>query len=344
MLRGIKELSVSMAVLTLATPALAAETTSHAMTVVGRAYGGSGGYFGCATSGPQPQMLSFFNSGIGLPTEGYDACHLGGSISDKSGTTSSATSSATAAFNNGVADVSASAHANYASVGVESQGSFTGYTDNMSFHSSEAAAIVNDVLKFDQPVGTTSTNGFATLSFTIDGSMEALGNSFAKTLLVYQLGDNQPIYAAFQGITSYGSNNIYAPSTPDLSGFTALGASISGSSIVFTGELPVTYGQDMAFNWGLYAGALPGPNGGEALAEFAHTASLTGISLTDASGRPITDFSITSQSGTLYDANGAHLAEVAPVPEPATWALMLAGFGTIGATLRRRRTVPSLAA
>jgi type VI secretion system secreted protein VgrG len=30
-----------------------------------------------------------------------------------------------------------------------------------------------------------------------------------------------------------------------------------------------------------------------------------------------------------------------PVPEPAAWALMLAGFGTVGAALRRRRTAPA---
>ncbi|WP_380877801.1 hypothetical protein ACFB49_14300 [Sphingomonas sp. DBB INV C78] len=29
---------------------------------------------------------------------------------------------------------------------------------------------------------------------------------------------------------------------------------------------------------------------------------------------------------------------VAPVPEPATWAMMIAGFGLVGGTMRRRRT------
>jgi len=31
--------------------------------------------------------------------------------------------------------------------------------------------------------------------------------------------------------------------------------------------------------------------------------------------------------------------KVSPVPEPATWALMIVGFGMVGSTLRRRRTV-----
>lgn len=36
-------------------------------------------------------------------------------------------------------------------------------------------------------------------------------------------------------------------------------------------------------------------------------------------------------------------APAAAVPEPATWATMVAGFGLLGGTLRRRRTVAALA-
>ncbi len=32
------------------------------------------------------------------------------------------------------------------------------------------------------------------------------------------------------------------------------------------------------------------------------------------------------------------------VPEPATWAMMLAGFGLVGATVRRRRDIGTVAA
>ncbi|MBS0361328.1 MAG: PEPxxWA-CTERM sorting domain-containing protein [Proteobacteria bacterium] len=39
---------------------------------------------------------------------------------------------------------------------------------------------------------------------------------------------------------------------------------------------------------------------------------------------------------TLGDASGSGTFDIA-VPEPATWALMIAGFGLAGASLRRRR-------
>lgn len=64
----------------------------------------------------------------------------------------------------------------------------------------------------------------------------------------------------------------------------------------------------------------------------------------------IFDPSLTSQSSTLYVYSTDNLTtesasvtiQQAAVAEPATWALMLFGFGAIGAAirLRRRRTVP----
>ena len=44
-----------------------------------------------------------------------------------------------------------------------------------------------------------------------------------------------------------------------------------------------------------------------------------------------------------YSGNDFALDDISfdttPVPEPTTWALMIMGFGTAGAMLRRRRTV-----
>ena len=45
------------------------------------------------------------------------------------------------------------------------------------------------------------------------------------------------------------------------------------------------------------------------------------------------------QSGRLDASNGSASATVAAVPEPATWAMMLVGFGAIGGAMRRKSKV-----
>jgi hypothetical protein len=58
---------------------------------------------------------------------------------------------------------------------------------------------------------------------------------------------------------------------------------------------------------------------------------------------------VTSASHLGYDLSGflgividnVSIAEAGVVPEPASWAMLLAGFGLTGAMMRRRRPVPA---
>lgn len=69
------------------------------------------------------------------------------------------------------------------------------------------------------------------------------------------------------------------------------------------------------------------------------------------SGPPIdccTNLSVGSMSGTGYNTLIQQAAigpdpQTAPIPEPAAWALLIAGFGGVGAILRRRRAQPAIA-
>lgn len=47
--------------------------------------------------------------------------------------------------------------------------------------------------------------------------------------------------------------------------------------------------------------------------------------------------------GTFRRVTAGSVSSVAAVPEPATWAMMLLGFGAIGASMRRRRRVTAIA-
>jgi len=61
-------------------------------------------------------------------------------------------------------------------------------------------------------------------------------------------------------------------------------------------------------------------------------------------GQSIRNFTISFTGGGVGDIRQIRLDEVIAVPEPATWALMIAGFGGAGALLRRRRQQTGAAA
>lgn len=74
-----------------------------------------------------------------------------------------------------------------------------------------------------------------------------------------------------------------------------------------------------------------GMTGGSFSAEtdFSHTVRIVGVRAFDAQGIQVAVGSLTGESGFVY-------AGVSPVPEPATWALMLGGLGALIAFARRR--------
>ncbi|MDP9115891.1 MAG: PEPxxWA-CTERM sorting domain-containing protein [Actinomycetota bacterium] len=91
----------------------------------------------------------------------------------------------------------------------------------------------------------------------------------------------------------------------------------------FTGTLHVTDGERIQTSAGLYLDCA------YSACDFGNTAR---IGLTVPTG-----VSYTSDSGVFLTATGGTVPPVTAVPEPGTWALMLAGFATLGSVTRRRR-------
>ena len=323
----------------LSTAAQAASTSAHAMVVSGQAHGGVGP-FGCATSGPQAMEGRWFGSAsVGMPTEGYASCNLSGGIQNTSnpGGPSFAAQDVSHAFNGGLNTLSAAAKAGFDKLGVKTEGSFTGETNGFAYHAGEAAAYSTDTLLLPG-----SGAGTIQFGFSIDGSAMSVGNSQTFIYLNYELGAG-PIYTTFSAVTSYGTSTVSNPTVGGpVAGFTTAGASLSGSGVAYSFAHAITLGTSLDLSLGLFAASYPGPFTGIANNDFFSTARISSITLLDAAGRPI-DFSITGASGTIYDATGAHLPAAGGVPEPATWAMMLAGFGAVGAVLRRGRARPALA-
>lgn len=70
--------------------------------------------------------------------------------------------------------------------------------------------------------------------------------------------------------------------------------------------------------------------------EAGNSLALTGLlAVTDVMGRPLTEVSVRAASGFVYATPGG---PGGVVPEPAAWALLIAGFGLVGGAARRRRS------
>lgn len=66
--------------------------------------------------------------------------------------------------------------------------------------------------------------------------------------------------------------------------------------------------------------------------DFSNTVGFTGLSFHDADGNDVTNMFRVS-----FDSPLAFIDNTAPVPEPETWAMLLAGLGALGFTARRRK-------
>ncbi len=181
---------------------------------------------------------------------------------------------------------------------------------------------------------------FIQMGFTIDGSASVVGNGQVQTFLNYQINSG-PIFTMFVGDIS-GSDAPFVVSPTNaggsLAGFAITPHGYSGLGTVFTFVAAITPDTPFDFTLGLYAASYATPFGGGGNDDFLETATLTSVSVFDASMNPL-DATLTSASGRIYDATGVHSPIIGGgVPEAPTWMMLLLSFGIIGVTIRRKRS------
>jgi hypothetical protein len=294
------------------------------------------------STGGLPYPTSYnFGFGGGIPSNAYtDPSFLAGdgigglwrdhtsnSLAPLSDTTSSS-GSGNSTWGPWVYSGSTSATARYGQLKSQSQATHTGGADNMTINNAESFSIFTESLAPTSPSVPNGTTGTMHIAMSLDGNLSVTGTGTAGMVFRYDYGAPRPGYPAinrwlletFAGI--YGNGySIYGPhsylgsyTTP--TGMTLdigpLNAQNQPSHITFGGativyaDIPITFGSPSEFRMGLETWTGIGNGNGSMSSLFGSTATITGIQLFTGQGE-ITDFSLTSGSGTSYDAKGVYV-------------------------------------
>jgi hypothetical protein len=319
---------------------------AYVLTVGGNSkFGANGNPFGCATFAPDSGAKIFGRTfELSLPTDG-SICGVGGVLRSASAAGGTVQVAAPLAVGFGTPTDprsftgNAQARAGYGNLGVRATSSYTGTSDNGTVAGAQAGARQVESLTVNGGSG----NGTYRQTFTVDGSLFNVGRADSEIQFAYSVGTG-PTLMAFRitsqrgGAVAFYANGAFQAALPGMAvtGGVANGITVAGAT-TFSFDIPIVFGvaQDIALT--LWASTLPSsnlglltPSGSDA--SFFSSARLTGIQVLNSGGQALSDFTITSGSGTLYGPGG-----VIAVPEPGSALMLCAGLLCLGIFTRRGR-------
>ena len=181
--------------------------------------------------------------------------------------------------------------------------------------------------------GIALSTAFAAAPASAQVSITPVGVSFATAPFTITFGQST--------FTFTGTGDPFGPLAISTGGTGMVNSFFGSPTTNFADRGTVTFGADSQFS----SFSTPTP------VRFSNGDNLIGLSATSG-GNTFFGFAFTTNStlnsfgfGNVPGATiTATSAIPAAVPEPATWAMMLVGFGAMGVSLRRRRRTPQLQA
>jgi hypothetical protein len=215
----------------------------------------------------------------------------------------------------------ARAKANPGSVGVEARAAGVGLNDLLTFPAGAGAhAFFGDRVTFSlvDPSRPVAEPIFASLNYTLDpGTLNSTKDGQARLDMFVVFGGELHRLISHDGVESSSTR------------LTSLGGTFSTPTVGVPLNLSIPFGFSLEALAG--AGPVPGFGSTSATSDFFNTLSL-------AQSGPVFNLpeGITANAGN-YLVNNRFIDPTAAVPEPATWAMLITGFGVVGVAIRRRR-------
>lgn len=285
----------------------------------------------CSTYGPvSPENLFASAASLSVPLGGIAFCGYSGSLVTNTGAGSQTASNSLGStpLLGGFYTGASSAAADYGVLHASAAGTYTGSGGSgTAYGTASGASLFADSLTYHSPFATDGTAGFVEYTFLIHGTILSPAGTRSDDFAQLNIGHNSATlnYLLFQGHTGPTVAGVVNGGPPP-AGFTAGIGSLTGQAAFTTFQLPVTLGQAVDLQVGLMATAYFAGS-----SDFSSTATLSAIALFDSNRNFLNTFSITSASGTQYNANGVLSAS----PEPATFELV-AGIAVAGLIRKRK--------
>lgn len=188
------------------------------------------------------------------------------------------------------------------------------YQDSFVVHSGQYAdgtvATLTARILIDGTMPVTTQGGFWSSTQSWSWNFGLAGLDWSEGTSIF--GD------ATNGFRTVGNGFGYRTYTANI----VLGQDVSTTMNIATG---------ISVNAGGYGGSFV-----EAASDLGHTVTWRGISSLSVNGVDVTDFSaVSATSG--FDFRRGIVETAGGVPEPQSWMLLIAGFGLVGAAMRRRQ-------
>jgi hypothetical protein len=259
----------------------------------------------CTGGSPPAVILAFFGVwGPNIPTAGLDACGVAGGIDHVISPTGPLSDDRSVVSSWPVGNSfggSGEATADYGRLSAHAHAEFTGDYSNVNVTGSDAFGITDDGFTITSPSYANGQSGSVLFRITVSGALSTTSNSHFGV----QLGNrvNNSIYLLFACYGNFTNQlpTLYSRAGSALPGFVRSLGAMSGSEVIPSDQIPFVFGTPFDYKLGLLTEAVSALS---SIVDSDFEAAITGIEVKGPGGQPVTDFVVTSASGTHYGPSG----------------------------------------